>query len=292
VDVTNDWSKSISLAHASIRQNLYHAKLTGDPRGVEYWSAREARFSEALQRANAAGMAYLQEHAGYTRTGQHSRKNGRDTGRFKEADLVIGSFLQSTNRDGEMHDHEHNLVWSKVFTRDDGKVRALDTMSLRSQLPAIQAVIAATTKSELTREFGFKWADRPDGKGREIKGVTREEIDQFSARSQIVDTDMRERVAEWERKHGYEADEATVRHQHDKAWYETRKGKKQETLDWDAHSRKWERVSGGRWRLSSRVWPVRHAGPEAGPVPGSSGRRWLRHWPGSRRSQPPSPGRS
>lgn len=245
VDVTNDWSKSISIAHASIRQNLYHAKLTGDAAGVEYWTAQEALFSDALQRANAAGMAYLQSHAGYTRVGQHARREGKDTGKFKKADLVIGSFLQGTNREGEMHDHEHNLVWSKTFTQGDGKVRALDTMALRAQLPAIQAVLAAATESELTRTFGFGWVDRPDGRGREIVGVSQEEMDQFSVRGQVVNEAVRSKAAQWERDKGGPPTEAQLRYMRDAAWYGTRKGKEKGELDWDEHTRRWDRVSGG-----------------------------------------------
>ena len=245
VDVTVEWSKSISLMHASIRENMYHSKLTGDTRSLEYWTRLETEFSEALQAANRAGMEYAQEHAGYTRTGNHTRAEGKDTGRYADADLVIASFQQGTSRAGDMHDHEHNLFWSKVFTVDDGKVRALDTMSLRSQLPAIQAVVAATGEAELSRRFGFEWADRPDGKGREIKGVSPELIKQFSVRSVQVDDAVRQKAAEWERDHGTPPSEAQMRYMKDAAWYETRAGKDEGPLDWDKHAARWDKTSGG-----------------------------------------------
>ena len=246
VDVTNEWSKSISLMHASIRQNMYHAKLTDDTRSLEYWTRLESEFSEALQLANRAGMEYAQEHAGYTRTGNHTRTEGRDTGRWADADLVIASFLQGTSRAGDMHDHEHNLFWSKVFTAEDGKVRALDTMSLRSQLPAIQAVIAAVGEAELSRRFGLEWADRPDGKGREVRGVPQELMQWFSVRTVQVDSAVRAKAEQWERDHGTPPSEAQMRYMKDAAWYETRQGKDDGPLDWDEHARRWDQTSGGK----------------------------------------------
>jgi hypothetical protein len=246
VDVTNEWSKSISLMHASIRENMYHAKLTGDTPSLEYWTRQESEFSDALQLANRAGMEYAQAHAGYTRTGNHTRTEGRDTGRWADAGLVIASFLQGTSRAGDMHDHEHNLFWSKVFTVEDGKVRALDTMSLRSQLPAIQAVIAATGEAELSHRFGFEWVDRPDGKGREIKGVPQELVQWFSVRSVQVDSAVRAKAEQWERDHGTPPSEAQMRYMKDAAWYETRQGKDEGPLDWDEHAKRWDRTSGGK----------------------------------------------
>ena len=58
-DVTVSFSKSISVLHASIRENERQARLTGDQQAQAYWAGREARFQEILHSANraAAGAA-------------------------------------------------------------------------------------------------------------------------------------------------------------------------------------------------------------------------------------------
>ena len=80
-DVTVSFSKSISVLHASIRENARRARLAGDGRALAYWSGREERFQEILHRANRAVLEYLQEWAGVTRTGYHGvRAAGQEPG--------------------------------------------------------------------------------------------------------------------------------------------------------------------------------------------------------------------
>ena len=112
--------------------------MRGDAASASYWQARERDFSAALQRANAAGIEYAQRHAGITRTGYHGRRvDGKDPGKYETASLVVASFLQGSSRSGDCQDHEHNLVARMALTESDGIWRAVDTMSLRYQLPAI-----------------------------------------------------------------------------------------------------------------------------------------------------------
>ena len=46
-----------------------------------------------------------------------------------------------------------------------GKWRALDTMSVRGVLGALQAIAATAVECELTREFGVDRVPRADGRG-------------------------------------------------------------------------------------------------------------------------------
>jgi hypothetical protein len=83
-DVTVSFSKSISVLHASIRENERRARLAGDQSAAAYWSGREQAFQEILHRANRAALEYLQAWAGVTRTGYHgTRIDGREPGRLK-----------------------------------------------------------------------------------------------------------------------------------------------------------------------------------------------------------------
>ena len=168
-DVTVSFSKSISVLHASIRENARRARLAGDGRALAYWSGREERFQEILHRANRAALEYLQEWAGVTRTGYHGvRVDGQEPGRFEEAGLVVTSWLQGTSRDGDPQDHIHNQIARITRTVRDGKWRALDTASLRAVLGALQGVAATAVECELTAEFGVAWVPRADGRGNEI----------------------------------------------------------------------------------------------------------------------------
>jgi TrwC relaxase len=70
-DVTVSFSKSISVLHASIRENARRARLAGDDRAAAYWAGQEEKFQEILHRANRAALEYAQRWAGMTRTGYH-----------------------------------------------------------------------------------------------------------------------------------------------------------------------------------------------------------------------------
>src|SRR5436190_13806465 len=47
-DVTVSFSKSISVLHASVRENERRARLGGDERAEAYWAGREQRFQQIL----------------------------------------------------------------------------------------------------------------------------------------------------------------------------------------------------------------------------------------------------
>ena len=246
-DVTVSFSKSISVLHASIRENARRARLAGDGRALAYWSGREERFQEILHRANRAALEYLQEWAGVTRTGYHGvRVDGQEPGRFEEAGLVVTSWLQGTSRDGDPQDHIHNQIARITRTVRDGKWRALDTASLRAVLGALQGVAATAVECELTREFGVAWVPRADGRGNEIRGVTQAQMDAYSTRTVQVHEKERELAQAWERRHGraptsrellYIANDATLR---------SRKGKDAGAIDWDALAARWDATLGGQ----------------------------------------------
>ena len=203
IDVTVSFSKSISVLHASIREDERRARQAGDQRAAAYWASREAKFQEILHRANRAALEYLQAWAGVTRSGYHgTRVDGREPGRFDAAGLIVTSWLQGTSRDGDPQDHVHNQVARLTRTFRDGKWLALDTMSVRGVLGALQAVAATAVECELTRAFGVDWIPRADGRGNEIRGVTQAQMDAYSTRTVQVHEKERELARAWERRHG------------------------------------------------------------------------------------------
>ena len=245
-DVTVSFSKSISVLHASIRENGRRARLAGDVRAAAYWAGREEKFQEVLHRANRAALQYAQRWAGMTRTGYHGvRVEGQEPGRFAEADLVVTSWLQGTSRDGDPQDHIHNQIARMTRTVSDGRWRALDTACLREVPGALQAVAATVVECELTREFGVAWVPRPDGRGNEIDGITRAQMDAYSTRTVAVHEKERELARAWERRHGRAPNSRELFYLAQKATLRSRRDKSAGEIDWDALARRWDAAIGG-----------------------------------------------
>ena len=138
-DVTVSFSKSISVLHASIRENARRARLAGDERAAAYWAGREEKFQEILHRGQP-GRAGVPASLGRSDPDRlpRVRVDGQEPGRFEEAGLVVTSWLQGTSRDGDPQDHIHNQIARITRTTSDGKWRAHDTASLRAVLGALQ----------------------------------------------------------------------------------------------------------------------------------------------------------
>jgi hypothetical protein len=245
-DVTISFSKSISVLHASLRENERRARLAGDQQVAAYWAGREQQFQEVLHRANRAALEYLQAWAGITRTGYHGiRVDGREPGRFEPAGLIVTSWLQGTSRDGAPQDHIHNQIARITRTYRDGEWRALDTMSVRAVLGALQAIAATAVECELTREFGVDWIPRADGRGNEISGISQAQLDAYSTRTVQVHEKERELARAWERKHGRAPTSRDLLHIANAATLQSRKGKDAGAIDWDALVRQWDATLGG-----------------------------------------------
>ena len=229
-----------------MRENERRARLAGDQHAAAYWAGREQAFQEVLHRANRAALEYLQAWAGITRTGYHGiRVDGREPGRFEPAGLIVTSWLQGTSREGDPQDHVHNQIARIVRTYRDGKWRALDTMSVRAVLGALQAVAATVVECELSREFGVAWIPRADGRGNEIRGVTQAQMDAYSTRTVQVREKERELARAWKRKHGRAPTSRELLHIANAATLQSRKGKDAAAIDWDALARQWDATLGG-----------------------------------------------
>ncbi len=239
-DVTVSLSKSVSILHASIRENARQARLAGDGEAVAYWDAREAEYQQILQDANRAGLEHLERWA-VTRTGYHGKRvDGQDPGRYEDAAMIVTSWLQGTSRDGDPQDHIHNQIARMSLTARDGKWRALDTMAVRAQLSAVQAIVTAHLESGLSRTFGVEMAARPDGIGNEVAGITREQIEAYSTRTQQIDAHTQEAVDAWARKYGREPNRRELQYIRQEVTMTTRQGKEEGAIDWDKLAEKWE----------------------------------------------------
>jgi AAA domain/TrwC relaxase len=261
-DSAAEFDKTISVVHASIRENARRAHLAGDIEAERAWTAREQRWQEVLQEAALVGIEYMAYHAGWTRTGYHGKRvDGVEPGRWERALPVVTAWLQGTNRDGEPHDHVH-VVWARMAqTATDGKWRSLDTMRIRGHLGGMAAAVAAYAESALTREFGVEWVARKDGLGNELRGVTQEWKDAYSTRTQKVDAKQRELAASFEAKYGRAPNQREMLFIRHAARDQSKRAKKNEAIDWDKLTEGWDSTVGGRLAgLADQVLGARHPG--------------------------------
>jgi hypothetical protein len=202
-DLTLSLSKSISIFHASLGENVRLARQAGDAAGEAYWSGLVAEVDAMIWQAVRAGFGYFQREAGYTRTGSHNtRVNGRETGQWHEAGLAVAHWLQHTSRDGDMQLHVHSQIAHVARTATDGKWRAPDSLGYNEHVGAVGAITAQHLEEALTRRFGLEWAARDDGHGFEVEGVSGEMMRVFSSRRESITADLRARAARFEQQYG------------------------------------------------------------------------------------------
>jgi conjugative relaxase-like TrwC/TraI family protein len=169
-DLTFAAPKSVSLIRA----------LTDD--------VAEKVLATAHTRAVSAAMAYLQQHAGYTRVYNRATGN-RDLQRLPG--LVAIAYQHETSRCGDPHLHTHVIVPNRQ-PRRDGELVSIDSKSLYHEDKAAGMIYQATLRHELHAERGFEWnpVDPHTGMA-DIAGVTKETIKAWSQRST--------RLREWAR---------------------------------------------------------------------------------------------
>jgi len=184
-DLTISVSKSISIFHASLGENVRLARQAGDQAGEGYWSGLVAEVDEMIWQAVRAGFGYFQREAGYTRTGSHNtRVHGRETGQWHEADLAVAHWLQHTSRNGDMQLHVHSQIAHTARTVTDGKWRAPDSFGYNEHIGAVAAIVSQHLEEALSARFGLDWDARDDGYGFEIRGISGEMMRLFSSRRQ------------------------------------------------------------------------------------------------------------
>jgi conjugative relaxase-like TrwC/TraI family protein len=202
-DLTISVSKSISIFHASLGENVRLARQAGDQAGEGYWSGLVAEVDEMIWQAVRAGFDYFQREAGYTRTGAHNaRVHGRETGQWHEADLAVAHWLQHTSRDGDMQLHVHSQIAHTARTVTDGKWRAPDSFGYNEHIGAVAAIVSQHLEEGLTARFGLAWEARDDGHGFEIRGISGEMMRLFSSRRQSITADLRARAARFDAQYG------------------------------------------------------------------------------------------
>jgi hypothetical protein len=226
-DATMSPSKSISVFHASLGENLRQATLRGDEQGAARWSRAIEDMDAAIYAANKVFLAYLQTHAGFVRRGTHAgRVNGRETGKWLPADLMSASWYQHTSRDGDPQLHVHNTILHAAWTRDDAKVRAPDNNLYYRHVAAAASLAAVHLETWMSQQFGLEWVERADGLGHEIKGIAQAVMDAFSSRRHDIDRHLADTlIPQFRAAYGREPSQAELSSLRQTANLSTRKPK-------------------------------------------------------------------
>lgn len=197
-DATFSVQKSITLVHTAFEAEEVKARNAGDEESSAAWSAFRKAVEDAIWAGNNAGLAYLAEKAGYSRVGHH----GGAAGRYVDAhDWVVASFFQHDSRDHDPQLHIHNTILNRV-QGPDGEWRTVDGRSLYRWRAAAGAVAERTTEERLTHALGMLVATRPDGKARELVGVSPEAMSLISSRRHAVTAKAADLIEAFEQRHG------------------------------------------------------------------------------------------
>ncbi|MEU4235552.1 MobF family relaxase [Nonomuraea sp. NPDC026600] len=241
-DVTFSPAKSTSI---------FYAGLLAGGREAEAEQMREIH-REAVQEA----LAYLEKEAGYARAGHHGQAPGgrSSVGRWVEGhDWTVALWDHQANREGEPQLHTHAVVLNRVRTVDqDGTVkwRALDGASLFRARRAAAAVYERGLEQRMENAFAVAYALRPDGKAREIVGISEEERAKLSTRSEQVSKEFDLLVEKYKERHGGEEPSAYGRTLLQQAAARNSRARKELIASSSELFARWERMVGQRLKTT------------------------------------------
>lgn len=194
----------------------------------------------AHQAAMANALAWIEEHAAYTRVGRGGTAQIDTTG------LICAAFDHRESRAGDPDLHTHVAVANKVCGVD-GKWRSLDARILYALGVAASERYNTRIEDELARRLDVRFVDsrtRADKRQvREIEGVPPELIQHFSRRRAAIESRYADLRRAYREEHGREPDNATQLQLAQQATLETRESKgrartlAEQVEDWEVEAR-------------------------------------------------------
>ncbi len=192
----------------------------------------EKTMAAAHSKGIDAAIAYLHQHAGYTRV-HNSLTGNKDLQRLPG--LVGIAYQHETSRCGDPHLHTHVIVPNRQ-ARADGTLVSIDSKSLHHEAKAAGLIYQAVVRHELHATIGAEWAAVDEHSGMaEIAGVTKACLKAWSQRST--------RLREWAHNNLVVVDGAPTAQQLAAAQKATRPAKPESTA--------WAELT-AQWRADAR----------------------------------------
>lgn len=261
-DLTFSAPKSWSLYHASLQLAGRHEEA------AQVWAA----WMDGVR----AGLDLMQAEAGYARAGHHGKAvEGRTSGRYVDGHgWVVAAFRQHTSRDEDPQLHVHAAVLNRVRTVDVDPAtgaervvwRALDGKGIYRWRAAAGALSERVAEESLTHRLGARVAMRPDGKAREILGISPAVRDQFSTRRRTIVAGVAQLAAAYEEKHGHAPGAYELARMSEYITLDSRQRKHQHAPSREELLTRWETAAAEQVREQLREVPaaVARASAEAG----------------------------
>jgi conjugative relaxase-like TrwC/TraI family protein len=203
-DVTFSAPKSVSVLAVAFEHEATKARAAGDEQGAAAWAAMHRAVEDAVLVGAREAMDYLQDVAGYSRTGHHGGGAGEWTDAHR---FVVAQFLQHDSRNHDPQLHVHGVILNRVPCAD-GTWRAIDGTLIHEYKPAAGAIAERAMEAYITRSVGAVFAPRTTAGGavvRDILGVSAEIREWFSSRSREIGPKGEELLAAFADRLGREA---------------------------------------------------------------------------------------
>jgi len=150
---------------------------------------RDERVVAAHQKANETAMRWFESHAGIVRVRDGT---GREATARQAGNLLWASVTHETDRSNMPQLHNHNVIVAAVYDDQSKKWRSLTNDELFRIRTAGDAVYKRELASHL-RAAGYEIEVAKNGVDFEVKGISQEQLKEFSPRSEQIDNALRER---------------------------------------------------------------------------------------------------
>lgn len=187
--------------------------------------ATAARIEKAHQGAIKDALAFLEEHALYTRTGTNGVRQVDVKG------LVATAFTHRDSRAGDPDLHTHVAVANKVQT-EDGQWLAIDGRVLFKAVVSASETYNTALEKHLRVDLGLRFEERATADARkrpvrEVVGVSPELNQRWSARRALIAARQAELTAQFQRDHARPPTSVEAIQLASQATLETRDAKKE-----------------------------------------------------------------
>jgi len=137
----------------------------------------------------------IEKYGATTRVRSNGRRMHLDTN-----GLTVAVFRQSTSRADDPNLHTHVVISSKVQTAD-GRWLALDARMLKKHQRTLGGLYQSVLRAELTHRYGVAFNEIVSGQA-EIAGISPDVLNAFSKRTEVIDAEMTNRLAEFVDRNG------------------------------------------------------------------------------------------